>query len=147
MTGVYGTSAATYGMQDHKTDTAKANNVLGKDDFLKLLIAQLTNQDPMTTMDQNDMMAQIVQLSLIEQIGNMSDSINGLKETMNGLYNQSLFTQGVALMGKEVKGMNEEGKMLTGQVTGVKWNERDLMLKIGENWLNINGILEIKEEK
>jgi hypothetical protein len=51
------------------------------------------------------------------------------------------------LMGKEVKGMNEEGKMLTGQVTGVKWNERDLMLKIGENWLNINGILEIKEEK
>ena len=43
---------------------AKADkNVLGKDDFLKLMVAQMKNQDPMNPADDKDNIAQMAQFS------------------------------------------------------------------------------------
>ncbi|MEO7999406.1 MAG: flagellar hook capping FlgD N-terminal domain-containing protein [Gemmatimonadaceae bacterium] len=41
---------------------------MGKDDFMKLLVAQLKNQDPMNPMDGKDMAAQLAQFSSVEQM-------------------------------------------------------------------------------
>jgi flagellar basal-body rod modification protein FlgD len=54
---------------------------LGKDEFLKMLVAQLKNQDPMNPMKGDDMAAQLAQFSSLEQLTN----IGGILESQAGL--------------------------------------------------------------
>jgi flagellar basal-body rod modification protein FlgD len=77
--------------------------------FLKLMIAQLKNQDPTSPMDQKDMMASMTQFSQVEQMQNMTKAM----ETIS-------LTQGVGLIGREIEykqlARNDEGQV-TGEVT------------------------------
>ena len=41
---------------------------MGQDEFLKMLVAQLKNQDPLNPMDGKDMAAQLAQFSTVEQL-------------------------------------------------------------------------------
>lgn len=51
-----------------KTD----NGSLGKDQFLKLFVAQLQHQDPMNPMNDNEFMAQMASFSTLEQVTNLA---------------------------------------------------------------------------
>ena len=79
---------------------------LQKDMFLKLMIAQLKNQDPTSPMDQKDMMASMTQFSQVEQMQNMTQAM----ETIS-------LTQGVGLIGREVE-YKQLARNAQGQVTG-----------------------------
>lgn len=48
---------------------------LGKDDFLKLLVTKLQNQDPMQPADDSAFVAELAQFSSLEQMQNISDGI------------------------------------------------------------------------
>ncbi|MBN1301143.1 MAG: flagellar hook capping protein [Melioribacteraceae bacterium] len=80
-----------------------SNSAMGKDDFLKLMIAQMKYQDPMNPLDSNEYAAQLAQFSSLEQLTNLNESV---QESINANY---LLTQSVnntmtaALIGKEVK--------------------------------------------
>ncbi|HHX17816.1 MAG TPA: flagellar biosynthesis protein FlgD [Clostridium sp.] len=52
---------------------------LGKDDFLKLLITQLTHQDPMNPVDDKEFIAQMAQFSTLEQMQNMNSDFSQIK--------------------------------------------------------------------
>ncbi|KMK77221.1 flagellar hook assembly protein FlgD [Alkalihalobacillus pseudalcaliphilus] len=78
-----------------------SNNMLGKDDFLKLLIAQMQNQDPTNPMDDREFIAQMAQFSSLEQMTNMNQSIQYLADTQ---ITQSLVTHS-ELIGKNVQWM------------------------------------------
>lgn len=143
MTAVYNASVYGAGGNTSQNNITTANNMLDKNDFLKLFTAQLTNQDPMSPLDNSDMLAQFAQFSLVEQITNMSESMDSLKETLTNLYSQSILTQGAALIGKEVTGRDEEGNMINGEVSGVKWDENGLMLKVEDRWLNMTKVSEV----
>lgn len=54
---------------------------MGKDAFLKILMTQLQNQDPTSPMDDKEFISQMAQFSTLEQMTNMTKSINTLVES------------------------------------------------------------------
>src|ERR1051326_4721157 len=75
---------------------ASAAKGLGKDDFLKLLMAQLQNQDPSKPMDDTQMVAQMAQFSALEATQQLSATI----QQSNNV--QTIFQAG-AMIGKYVQ--------------------------------------------
>ena len=76
--------------------TSGATKTLGKDDFLKLLITQLKNQDPLNPLDQNQFLAQTAQFTSLENLQNISTQLTEMKN----LSSASSFAQSAALLGK-----------------------------------------------
>ncbi|HET56055.1 MAG TPA: flagellar hook capping protein [Ignavibacteria bacterium] len=80
-----------------------SHGIMGKDDFLKLMIEQLKNQDPLNPMDSHEFAAQLAQFSSLEQLSNINTS---LRESIDSNY---LLAQSVnntltaTLIGKDVK--------------------------------------------
>ncbi|MCG1020653.1 flagellar hook assembly protein FlgD [Sutcliffiella horikoshii] len=70
-------------IQNRPVDTSKQNNVMGKDDFLRLLIAQLQNQDPLNPMEDREFIAQMANFSSLEQMANLNKSMEGFIDTQN----------------------------------------------------------------
>ncbi len=60
----------------------KSSQELGKDDFLKLLVTQLSHQDPTSPTDNNQFIAQMAQFSSLEQMTNMSTNFDKLSTIM-----------------------------------------------------------------
>lgn len=59
------------------------NNNLGKDEFLKLLMVQMQNQDPTEPLKDTEYIAQLAQFSSLEQMTNMSTAIEKLVTAQN----------------------------------------------------------------
>lgn len=57
---------------------AKNHNKLGKNEFMKLLTHQLSNQDPLNPMDQKKFAADLAQFSQLEQLANMNSKLEAL---------------------------------------------------------------------
>ena len=87
------------GIQQNTTVT----NELGKNDFLKLMITKLQNQDPLKPMEDEDFIAQLAQFSSLEQMNNIAEGIATSNE-WDYLQMQSINnTMAAGLIGKDVK--------------------------------------------
>tara|TARA_B100001939_G_scaffold21627_2_gene17597 strand:- start:372 stop:809 length:438 start_codon:yes stop_codon:yes gene_type:complete len=98
---------------------------LGQDEFLKLLVTQMQNQDPMKPMSDTEFIAQMAQFSNLEQTKEMSGDIALLRQS-------NAFTQATGLMGKHVQLRVSDTEFTNGIVT-------DLEVKDGEVGLIVNG--------
>ena len=81
------------------TKMADDDSSLGKDDFLKLLIAQLSAQDPLDPMGAQDFSAQLAQFSGLEQMTNVNSNL----EILQKLLTTSQYTSSLNLIGKTVE--------------------------------------------
>ena len=70
--------------------------ILGKDDFLKLLLVELQNQDPTEPMDSDKILTQTSQLATLEASQNTNDALETLAKSLN---NQREFST-IAAIGK-----------------------------------------------
>jgi flagellar basal-body rod modification protein FlgD len=60
---------------DDKNNKLIKNQEMGQDAFLKLLMAEMQNQDPMDPMDSKDTVAQMAQFSTVEQLTKVSEAV------------------------------------------------------------------------
>ncbi|NNF99216.1 MAG: hypothetical protein HKM93_07545 [Desulfobacteraceae bacterium] len=86
-----------------------AKNVMGKDEFLNLLVAQLKHQDPLNPMDSTGFTAQLAQFSSLEQLQNVNDNLNTMGSSQSLMAN----SQAVNYIGKTITargdGLNVDG--------------------------------------
>lgn len=68
-------------LKNQSTTREAPDNNLGKDDFLRILMAQLQNQDPTNPMDDREFISQLAQFSALEQTMNMATAINQLVQS------------------------------------------------------------------
>ena len=108
--------------------TSVVNNspsaVLGKDDFLKLLVAQLQAQDPTNPTDSSQWMAQLAQFSSLEQETNISQTLDGLATT-------SSVTQGVDLLGRSISFTRADGSAGSGVAQSMTVAGNSVVLSVG----------------
>lgn len=129
----------------------KDNKTLGKDDFLKLLVTQLKYQDPLNPMEDRDFIAQTAQFSSLEQMQNLNTNLEvGLKNLLNLQYEMLLnfnswqsTLSGLNLVGKEVIGIDAEGKSVTGIVERVKFTEKGPFALVEGKEIALGDITEI----
>ena len=100
-----------------------AKNFLDKNDFLKILLTQLTHQDPTQPMEDKEFVAQMAQFSSLEQMSNMNTEIGRILSLMAK-------SQAVALLGRTVE-ILEGNKSIEGTVDEVSGDEYPQILVNG----------------
>ena len=91
----------------------KPGQPLGKDDFLKLLMTQMTNQDPLNPLDSKGMMDQFAQMGNLEQLQN----IRGELETMNKAQASILQSTAAMYLDKDLTMKGGTGLLNDGKAT------------------------------
>lgn len=85
------------------TYATASTSTLGKDDFLKLLVEQLKNQDPLNPLDGTEFASQLAQFSSVEQLTNMNSNLETSVAT-NQLMAQSIGNSlATTMIGREIK--------------------------------------------
>lgn len=124
MDGISGSSGSSSAAESTATRTVK--NVLGKDDFLKLLVTQLKYQDPMEPTDNKEFIAQMAQFSSLEQMTNMGSSFEKMAKLQETSLQGLAVGQAVSFIGNFVRAMvtdpqqPENNTMVEGFAAGMK---------------------------
>ncbi len=113
-----GTTPASQLLPGIKSVPRGQGNQLGKQDFLKLLMAQMQNQDPMKPMDDTQMIAQMAQFSALEET-------QALRQTIQHSANAGVVAQSASLIGKYITAMQADSTTVSGAVTGVRFESSD----------------------
>ena len=93
------------------TTTTGTQKALGKDDFLKMLLAQLKNQDPLNPQDGTQFASQLAQFSSLEQLSNLNTEIQNQSLSMTTMAH----TQAVGMIGKTVTMTNANSLVAAGK--------------------------------
>lgn len=113
---------------------------LGKDEFLRLLVTQLQNQDPVNPMDSSAFASQLAQFNSVEQLINVNDSLVAMGESQaligTGLNN----TLASTLPGKTVRANSNEVQ-LTGGSAKTNYNLGTAASEIEVTIKNANGVV------
>jgi flagellar basal-body rod modification protein FlgD len=125
---IIGDTSKIVGSKATSTATKKDNpNSLGKDDFLKILITQLQNQDPMQPLEDKEFIAQMAQFTSVEQLTNMSNELHQLPQMLG-------FASG--LIGKTVSWNYTDETGTTKEKSGVV---NSIVYKDGTQYAVVNG--------
>lgn len=89
---------------------------MGKDQFLKLFVAQLQHQDPMNPMQDQDFMGQMASFSTLEQVTNLASANEAIAANLQ-------LSQSVGLIGRTVTYTDAAGASQTGRVEKVSQTE------------------------
>jgi len=123
--------------------TSDRYNDLDIDSFLKLLINELQNQDPMDPMDNSEMVQQIGQ---IRQIGATDD----LTRTLGKLSSSQELVTASSLIGRTISGLADDATAVDGVVdritveTSTENDTRSVKVHVGDKTMDIKNIREIQ---
>lgn len=112
-------------------------NDLTMSDFIKMMVAELENQDPMNPMSNTEMLQQMSQMRSITANDRLTTSIESLT------LGQALSTA-AGLIGKTVTGVNTLGLSETGKVDKVTIESGEAKLYVGSSIINVGNVTAIE---
>ena len=117
--------------------SGKANDDLGKDAFLKLLVAQLKYQDPSNPTDNSQFIAQTAQYSTVEKLAEMA---TGQKDLLTA----QLQLGASNLIGRSVTYVGAEGTLASGIVTSATFSGSTPTLRVGDMDVALSSVKEVR---
>jgi flagellar basal-body rod modification protein FlgD len=138
---VSGVSAANSTNTNNSTSVSQTTDAaisLGEDAFMKLLLAQMRNQDPLKPMEDKDFIAQLAQFNSLNQLTQMSKNLDELVKS------QAL-SQGSALIGKTVSGMSSDGSVISGVVSGLQLSGGSITLDVGGQRIPLDSVHSVEQ--
>lgn len=138
MSTTTGTTSVTSNGSGVAADTNVSNPAaaLGEDSFLKLLVAQMQYQDPMSPSDNQQFIQEQATFSTVE-------ALNNIKSTMSQMQTSEQFAQGVALIGKNVTYVGSDGTVGSGAVTAVSNASGSVMLNVGGSAVDASAVVQV----
>jgi flagellar basal-body rod modification protein FlgD len=97
---------------DEMKSKSADNSAMGKDQFLKLFVAQLQHQDPMNPMQDGEFMGQMASFSTLEQVSNLAAANERIAASLTS-------NSAVGLIGRTVSYVDENDEIQTGKVDKV----------------------------
>jgi flagellar basal-body rod modification protein FlgD len=129
------TPPSVTGMTDGATGQTDPQTI-GKDMFLKLLVAQLKYQNPMEPVDSSQFMAQTAQFTMVEKLQAMAAQTDAL---VAGEASQ----RAAGLLGRQVSYVDDQGVEQTGVVTGTRFGADGPVLRLGTQEISLNDVREV----
>ena len=116
-------------------------NDVNVDDFLKLMITEMQNQDPLNPMENSEMMQQLSQMRSIGATDKLTSTLDAV------LLGQNLTTAS-SLIGQNIRALTDDGSNIGGRVDRVTVAAADgkmatVRIHIGENDVALQNIREI----
>jgi flagellar basal-body rod modification protein FlgD len=111
---------------------------LGQEDFIKILVTQLTTQDPMNPQKDTEFVAQMAQFSQLESSKDMRTELESLRV-------QQEFLKANSMIGRRVQFQPEEGLGYVGTVTGMQVVDGQPHLAVGEKLFTIADVVRIDQ--
>lgn len=136
VTGTLGTSGSAAATSTSSTSQASGFDALGKDTFLKLMVAQLRNQDPMNPTDSTQFLAQTAQFTSLEKMTDIAT------QTSAALNAQMAFGAST-LVGKQVTYTADDGSKASGPVSAVTFTSNGPVLTVGDADVPIASVVSV----
>lgn len=121
--------------------TRQTSSLLDKDAFLRLLVEQLKNQDPMNPQDSSEFLAQMAQFTIVEQLTNLNEEIT---EGISRLILSQEMAEASGLLGKQV-GIETEDGTVNGLVEKIVVSEEGIKIFVNGNSYDLVNVTEIME--
>ena len=118
------------------TPTTPESDALGRDTFLKLMVAQLRNQDPMNPQDSAEFLAQTAQFTSLEKLEQVA------LQSSQALAAQLAFGAST-LAGKTVTYLGADGVEATGAVEAVRFAPTGPVLVVGDQEVPISSVVTV----
>ena len=112
-------------------------NELTMGDFIKMMVAELENQDPMNPMSNTEMLQQISQMRSITSNDRLTTSIESLS------LGQALSTAS-SLIGKTITGVDSLKQSITGKVDKVTIEDGNAKLFVGSSIIDVGNVTAIE---
>jgi flagellar basal-body rod modification protein FlgD len=111
-------------------------------DYMKLLITQLQNQNPLEPLDNNEMASQLAQFSQLQQLESMNSSFASVLDATERTYANSLIGKAVSFASETQTGAND----ITGGIVEEVINNVDgeIILRVGNRALALEDIISVK---
>lgn len=118
--------------------------ILGKDDFFKLLIAELRCQDPLEPMKDRDFIAQMANFSSLEQAKNLNTMFEGLNQMIEtALLPMLMLQQAGGFLGMEVDYLKED-TTCRGTVEAVSFEKGVPVLVVNGEKISVGSVTELR---
>ncbi len=134
VTGVNSSNASSSAVDPSKTGFSGMTS----QDFMKLLIAQLQNQDPLQPTDNEQLLAQIT--SMRELQSNLE-----LETTLKSITVNQQFASAASLLGQTITGTTNSKEPVTGVVSQVFLKDNSVILGVGDKEIPLANVTTIKE--
>lgn len=131
-----GDVTATRGAQTAAPKVSNRVFEMGSEVFLKLLLAELRHQDPLSPMDNHQLLQQIAQLRAVES--NLQ-----LTKTLEAVMRGQALQTATSLLGQQVEGLSDEGKMTTGVVERIAVEDSKVKLVVSDQTIALENLRSI----